>query len=191
MSLVGFPLLLIPLAIINIVVFLMPDLSLGAPLLTVPLISGAGWTVSFSDILLALGLVLVLFEVMKASRPHGRYLTDHFLSLLVLVGALAEFLLLPRFATSVFFLLIVMMAMDLVVGLSLGLRRRRTPPDARRAAAPAETVPVGPVPPVAPMPVREEPAVARPQMAVPEAAHDATPGSGAGSGVAGADDPVR
>jgi hypothetical protein len=178
--LVGFPLLLIPLAIVNIIAFLMPGLSLGATLLTVPLISGAAWTVTLADLLLALGLVLVLFEVMKASRPQGRYLTDHLLSLLVLVGALAEFLLLPRFATSVFFLLIVMMAIDLVAGLSLGLRRRRVPA-ARREVA--EAVPLGPAPPVAPPPVRDEPAAAPPPVVVPEPAH--------GSGVTAADDTVR
>ena len=41
MSMVGFPLLLIPLAIYNIIVFLMPGVSLAEPLVTLPLMSGA------------------------------------------------------------------------------------------------------------------------------------------------------
>ena len=38
---IGFPLLLIPLAIYNIIVFLMRDVSFAAPLFTLPLMSGA------------------------------------------------------------------------------------------------------------------------------------------------------
>jgi hypothetical protein len=54
MSMVGFPLLLIPLAIYNIIVFLMPGVSLAEPLVTLPLTSGAQWPVTLSDVLVAL-----------------------------------------------------------------------------------------------------------------------------------------
>ena len=53
MSMVGFPLLLIPLAIYNIIAFLMPDVRFGEPLLKLALISGAEWQVTLSDILVA------------------------------------------------------------------------------------------------------------------------------------------
>src|SRR3954469_21195437 len=43
---VGFPLLLIPLAIYNIIVFLMPDVSFTDPLVKLTLVSGAEWTVT-------------------------------------------------------------------------------------------------------------------------------------------------
>ena len=49
---VGFPLLLIPLAIYNIIVFLMPDVSFTDPLVKLTLMSGAEWTVTLSDVLL-------------------------------------------------------------------------------------------------------------------------------------------
>ena len=62
MSMVGFPLLLIPLAIYNIIVFLMPGVSLAEPLLTLTLMSGAEWPVTLSDILLALGILLLLLR---------------------------------------------------------------------------------------------------------------------------------
>ena len=51
---VGFPLLLIPLAIYNIIVFLMPDVSFTDPLVKLTLMSGAEWTVTLSDVLLTL-----------------------------------------------------------------------------------------------------------------------------------------
>ena len=53
---VGFPLLLIPLAIYNIIVFLMPDLSFTDPLVKLSLVSGAEWTVTLSDVLLTLAM---------------------------------------------------------------------------------------------------------------------------------------
>src|ERR1700710_738512 len=100
MSMVGFPLLLIPLAIYNIIAFLMRDLSFAAPLVTVPLPSGTAWPVTMSDVLLTLGILLLLCEVIKGARPGAKYLTDHLLSLLVFGGATAEFLLLKPFGTS-------------------------------------------------------------------------------------------
>jgi hypothetical protein len=125
MSMVGFPLLLIPLAICNIIVFLMPGLSFSAPLITVPLMSGAGWAVTLSDVLVALGILMLLFEVIKGARPGAKYLTDHLLSLIVFGGAAAEFVLLPQFATSTYFLLTVLALADFLSGVALRTRRPR------------------------------------------------------------------
>ena len=66
---VGFPLLLIPLAIYNIIVFLMPDVSFTDPLVKVTLMSGAEWAVTLSDVLLALAILLLLAEVIQARAP--------------------------------------------------------------------------------------------------------------------------
>lgn len=122
---IGFPLLLIPLAIYNIVVFLMPGVSFTAAVATVRLLSGAEWPLTFGDLLLALSLLLLLFEVVKAARPGAKYLTDHLLSLLVFGGALAEFLLLAPFGTSTFFLLTLLMAVDFLAGAATALRHRK------------------------------------------------------------------
>ena len=74
MSRVGFPLLLIPLAVFNIMVFLMSGVSFDAPVLTVPLLSEAKWTITVSDVLVALGILLLMLEVIRGAR--GKYLTD-------------------------------------------------------------------------------------------------------------------
>jgi hypothetical protein len=123
MSMVGFPLLLIPLAIYNIIVFLMPGLSFAEPLVTVPMMSGAPWPVTLSDGLLALGIVMLLLEVMKGARPGAKYLTDHLLSLIVFGAAIAEFLLWPRFASSTYFLLTLLALVDFLSGVALRVRR--------------------------------------------------------------------
>ena len=123
MSMVGFPLLLIPLAIYNIIAFLMRDVSFAAPLFTLPLTSGTAWPVTLSDALLALGILLLLCEVIKGARPGAKYLTDHLLSLLVVCGAGAEFVLLPQFGTSTYFLLALLALVDFLSGIALRARR--------------------------------------------------------------------
>jgi hypothetical protein len=132
MSMVGFPLLLIPLAIYNIIAFLMRDVSFAAPLFTLPLTSGTAWPVSLSDVLVTLGILLLLCEVIKGARPGAKYLTDHLLSLVVFGGAAAEFVLLPPFGTSTYFLLALLSLVDFLSGLAL--RARRGVPAASGAA---------------------------------------------------------
>jgi hypothetical protein len=132
MSMVGFPLLLIPLAIYNIVVFLMPGVSFADPLFKLTLMSGAEWPITLSDMLLALGVLMLLLEVVKGARPGAKYLTDHLLSLIVFGAAAAEFLLWPRFATSTFCLLALLSLSDFLSGVALRARR-----GAVRAAVPA------------------------------------------------------
>jgi hypothetical protein len=163
MSMVGFPLLLIPLAIYNIVAFLMPGVSFDDPLVHMTLVSGAQWPITLADMLLALGVLLLLLEVIKGARG-GKYLTDHLLSLIVFGAAAAEFLLLPKFASSTFCLLALLAMVDFLSGIAL--RKRRPAPAAgsvsRRAADKAETRVVEPRPeparPVAQSPAEPQPA---------------------------------
>src|SRR5205085_9758009 len=130
---VGFPLLLIPLAVYNIVVFLMPSVSLGEAVVKLPLMSGAEWPITLGDILLAFAAVMLLLEIVKGARPGAKYLTDHLLSFIVFGAAAAEFLLWPKFGTSIFFLLTLFALVDFLTGVTL--RRRR-------GAAVAEAAPV-------------------------------------------------
>lgn len=144
MSMIGFPLLLIPLAIYNIIVFLMPGVSFADPLLKLTLISGAEWPVTLSDVLLALGILLLLFEVIKGARPGAKYLTDHLLSLIVFGAAAAEFVLWPKFGTSTYFLLAMLALVDFLSGVALRARRgtQAAPAVSKRPArAPAEPAP--------------------------------------------------
>jgi hypothetical protein len=126
MSMVGFPLLLIPVAIYNIIAFLMPGVSLteqAEPLFKVMLVSGVEWPVTLRDMLLALGVVMLMFEVIKGARPGAKYLMDHLLSLIVFGAAAAEFVLWPRFGTSTYFLLTLLALVDFLSGIALRTRR--------------------------------------------------------------------
>jgi hypothetical protein len=160
MSMVGFPLLLIPLAICNIIVFLMPGLSFAAPLFTLPLMSGVSWAVTLSDLLLALAILMLLLEVIKGARPGAKYFMDHLLSLVVSGGAAAEFLLLPQFGTSTYFLLTALALVDFLSGIALRTRRPRVAPVATASArsSSAATTKVVPAQKEAPMEPRFDPA---------------------------------
>jgi hypothetical protein len=160
MSMVGFPLLLIPLAIYNIIAFLMRDVSFAAPLFTLPLTSGTAWPVTLSDVLLTLGILLLLCEIIKGARPGAKYLTDHLLSLLVFCGAAAEFVLLPQFGTSTYFLLALLALVDFLSGIALRARRRVVTSVAEVSGHFAPTPAAAPEPRFDPPPAPSVPAAA-------------------------------
>ena len=72
-------------------------------------------------------ILLLLLEVIKGARPGAKYLMDHLLSLLVFCGAGAEFVLLPQFGTSTYFLLTMLALVDFLSGIALRARRRLAP----------------------------------------------------------------
>jgi hypothetical protein len=159
---VGFPLLLIPIAIYNIVAWLMPDVPLTGPLVRLKLVSGVEWQITLSDILLALGLLFLLLEIVKGARQGSKYLTDHLLSLILFGGSAAEFVLWPKFGTSTFFLLSLMAMVDFLGGIALHARRPASVGISRRAAKQVEE----PSPEVEP---RIEPVPAAPAPSAPAA----------------------
>ncbi|MGY4628209.1 hypothetical protein [Bradyrhizobium sp. USDA 4486] len=141
---VGFPLLLIPLAVYNIIAFLMPSVSFTDVLFKVPMITGETWPVTLADLLLALGVLLLLLEVVKGARPGSKFLMDHLLSLIIFGAAAAEFVMWPKFGNSTFFLLVLLAMADFLGGVAQRTRRRvtyvaeTTVPAARRGKRQAE-----------------------------------------------------
>ena len=199
MSMVGFPLLLIPLAIYNIIVFLMPGVTLAEPVLTLTLMSGAAWPVTLSDILLALGILLLLFEVIKGARPGAKYLTDHLLSLIVFGAAAAEFVLWPKFGTSTYCLLAMLALVDFLSGIALRARRGTVMVAAAKPATrKRETAAPEPQPdPASPLPHaaeavpldRPEPKMAPAEVALAGSSPEvAAPGLQPGEGIASSPD---
>lgn len=143
---ISFPLLLIPLAIYNIIVLLMPGVAMTAAVKDLVLPSGATWSMSFADLLVALALVLLIAEMAKAVRPGKKSVVDHALALVLFAAALAEFLLLTPFASSTFFALVMIAFTDLAASLVVQSQRaaavravvRRPPSGERQAEPPAD-----------------------------------------------------
>lgn len=133
---VGFPLLLIPLAVYNIIAFLMPSVSFSDVLFKVPMITGETWPVTLADLLLALGVLLLLLEVVKGARPGAKFLMDHLLSLIIFGAAAAEFVMWPKFGNSTYFLLVLLAMADFLGGIAQRARRRIAYVAAETVAAP-------------------------------------------------------
>jgi hypothetical protein len=122
MFMLGFPLLLVPFAIYNIIAFLMPGLTWTGVVSTVHMVSGADWTMSAGDILIAFAILLLCAEIIKSTRVGLRTVVDHALSLILFLGMLVEFLLVKQAATATFFLLLVVSFIDVLGGFAVTLR---------------------------------------------------------------------
>jgi hypothetical protein len=118
------PLLALPVLVYNLVALAMPGMfqsvdagvRLAAPLFTVRMTSEVDWPVSLSDILLAVGLITLFVELLKSANSRRVAIINHSLSMLLFIACLVEFLLFPAFATSAFFLLTVMVLLDVLAG---------------------------------------------------------------------------
>ena len=119
------PLLLIPLIIYNIVAFGLvglPGAGWAEPVLEISVVSGAVWSVTISDMLVLVALVLLFVEVVRATRAGVVSIIDHSLSSVVFVVYLVEFLVVPAAATSLFFICMAMSFMDVVAGFAISIR---------------------------------------------------------------------
>tara|TARA_R110002167_G_scaffold5250_4_gene24611 strand:+ start:3684 stop:4109 length:426 start_codon:yes stop_codon:yes gene_type:complete len=123
--LIALPLLLIPVVIYNIVVLsgmmgsngaLQADAVLRDPIFSIPMTSGASWDVGVGDLILFLALILLFFELLKSTSSQKVAIINHALSMILFVACLVEFLLMKGFATSTFFLIVVMVMLDVLAG---------------------------------------------------------------------------
>lgn len=119
MFLVGFPLLIIPFAIYNMIAFLLPGIGWSQEIIRVPLMSGADWSCTPGELLVAFAAIVLWFEILKAMRINPRSIIDHLLSTLLLIGMTAEFLLVKEAASGTFFLLLVISFVDVVAGFTM------------------------------------------------------------------------
>ena len=122
-----FPMILIAVIAYNVVVFgsgVAGQHDMTALLgqgVAIPVFSGDIWKVSLGDMFLVGSLGLLFAEIIKATGTSHREIVNHGLSMLVFVGAMAEFLVLKGFATSTFFLITAMCLFDVVAGYTISL----------------------------------------------------------------------
>ncbi|MGO9698470.1 MAG: hypothetical protein ACLPX7_04315 [Xanthobacteraceae bacterium] len=122
MFILGFPLLLVPFAIYNIVAFLTPGVGWTTPVTTVHMMSGQDWVLTWEDMLLAFAILLLAVEIIKSTRMGMRSIVDHVLAMALFIVMLVEFLLVQRAGTSTFFLLTMIGLVDVLVGFIVSIR---------------------------------------------------------------------
>src|SRR3981189_1169404 len=107
MFLIGFPLLVLPFAIYNSIAFLLPGVEWSREMVAIRLMSGADWSLTPGDLLVAGAIVILFFEMLKSTRLATRSVVDHLLAALLFGAMIAEFLLVRQGASGTFFLLFV------------------------------------------------------------------------------------
>jgi hypothetical protein len=124
MFVLGFPLLLVPFAIYNIIAFIfsMPGEFWTSPATTVHMMSDVDWVLTWEDILLACSIFLLWIEIVKSTRIGRRSVMDHILAMALFIGMLVEFLLVKQAGTSTFFLLMTIALVDVLAGFIVGMR---------------------------------------------------------------------
>jgi hypothetical protein len=120
----AFPLLAVPVLVYNLIVLTVAGgfgsdsahYRLSEQLFTIHMTSRAEWVVSLGDLLLAGTLIVLFVELLKSTTSRKIAIINHSLSMVLFIICLVEFLLAPAFATSVFFLLTVMVLLDVLAG---------------------------------------------------------------------------
>ena len=136
MYVIAFPLLLIPFAFFNIVVFLlnMPlsdeeksavfELPLASEP-TMPLVFDHSMPVTIGDFIVAVGILLLYVEVLKAVRPGGKGIIDHVLAFILFIAMAGELVFVPRAASPTLLLLAVLGFVDFIAGVSIRLAQSK------------------------------------------------------------------
>ena len=129
MSIRAIPLLIFAFLLYNALALFPSDLStdqfLRQPLFAIPMLNGNEWIFSWGDLIILLLLVLLFFELLKATYTSSTSLLDHGLSMLVFVVCLIEFLMVKQAQTSVFFFIVVATLIDVIAGYTIGIRVAR------------------------------------------------------------------
>lgn len=120
----AFPLLALPVVVYNLLVLTMEGgfksmtagADLGRQMFSIHMASGATWPVSLGDLILSGSLVVLFVELLKSTTSQRVAIINHTLSMVLFIICLIEFLLFPGFATSTFFLLMLMVLLDFLAG---------------------------------------------------------------------------
>ena len=129
------PLLLLPVAAYNILVLALGGgfMATGVgPRLTAAIFEmrtapGSAWPVSLADLLLAAALIVMFVELIKSSHDRRVAIINHGLSIVLFIACLAEMLLAAPFATSCFFLITLMVLLDVLAGFIVNVAARQEP----------------------------------------------------------------
>jgi hypothetical protein len=118
------PLLALVVIIYNVVVYL-TGYTMDSTVFELKLVSGTIWTVSLGIVLLTFGLLMLFLELVNSTKTGTSTIINHGLSMLVLLVALVQFIVLPPFGTSVFFLIVVLTLLDVIAGFTVTITAAR------------------------------------------------------------------
>jgi hypothetical protein len=118
--LVGFPLLIIPFAFFNMAVFLL-NMAFTETVFNIPLQPDRQMPVDLGDLIVAIGILLLWIELVKAVRPGGKSMIEHVISFLLFAAMAAELVFVPEAESPTLLLLAVLGFVDFMAGISARL----------------------------------------------------------------------
>jgi hypothetical protein len=133
------PLLALPVLLYNLIVltfangFSSADAQdrFSAQVFAVHMTSSVAWSISLGDLLLAGALIILFIELLKSTSSRRTAIVNHALTMVLFIVCLVEFLLFPAFATSGFFLLMLMVLLDVLAGFIVTIASSRREVDFR------------------------------------------------------------
>ena len=120
----AFPLLALPVLLYNLDLLTLrgglqsadASAQLTGAIFTIHMASGGAWPVTLGDLFLGASLVVLFIELLKSTNSRNIAIINHSLSMILFVICLVEFLLMKGFATSIFFLITLMVLLDVLAG---------------------------------------------------------------------------
>ena len=126
MTLRAIPLIAIAFILYNVIA--LTGIDLNRAIFALPMPSGrlpdnpVKWIFTWGDLLIIITLLMLFVELLKSTYTSTSSLVDHALSMLVMIVSLIEFLLVPKAATSVFFIILFATVIDVIAGYTIGIR---------------------------------------------------------------------
>ncbi len=95
------------------------------PLFSVPLISGATWYPTLNELIILFSVLVLYFEVFKATRTSVSSIIEHVFSLFVFIAFLVEFLIYDKAGTSTFLVVTALSLIDVIGGFTITISTAR------------------------------------------------------------------
>ena len=121
-----FPLLALPMLYYNVAVFAwigtdpaQVNAWLTSHAFQLTMFSGAIWSMTQADVILAAAMGLLFIEILKSVGSPMLSLVNHGIAVMTLLVYVVEFISFPGFTTSVFFLLALMQLIDVIAGYTI------------------------------------------------------------------------
>ena len=118
----AFPFTIVTLVIFNIVIIFSGADVWANVLFEVTLFSGEPWALTTGDLMVVAGLLVLLAEVLRATTIDRRAITNHVVSVVVLLIYVVEFVVVAEAGNSTFFILTMIALVDVLAGVVVTIR---------------------------------------------------------------------
>ncbi len=120
---------LFPFMLLAVIAYGVTVAALGVPLsrevLNLSLPSGTVFTLTMSELLLAISTIVLFFEIMNATSAKSSSILNHGFSMVVFIACGLIFLFIPGFGTGTFMIIMLMALVDVIAGYSISILTAR------------------------------------------------------------------